>query len=184
MTVIGSESPGDRDDQRDHNRSVSVDPRAVLDGTVIKGPALSLRIAAGNVPNFVDLATGGYGTTIQDPLNSSQTPTMANFATLANVLSGCVARVVDDACGKLFAAATPPTGSAPTDTLTAAELIARYPWYKPERLFALLDGFYEEGVGPARDAVQPVPLLRAQRLGATAQVRRRRLCCRRQDDVR
>lgn len=119
-----------------------------LDGTAIKGPALSLRIAAGNVPNFVDLATGGYGTTIQDPLNSSQTPTMANFATLANVLSGCVARVVDDACGKLFAPATPPTGSTPTDTLTAAESIARYPWYKPERLFALLDGFYpKKGLG-------------------------------------
>ena len=30
-----------------------------LDGTAIKGPALSLRIAAGNVPNFVDLQTGG-----------------------------------------------------------------------------------------------------------------------------
>jgi hypothetical protein len=29
-----------------------------LDGTAIKGPALSLRIAAGNVPNFVDLQTG------------------------------------------------------------------------------------------------------------------------------
>jgi hypothetical protein len=100
------------------------------------------------VPNFVDLTTGGYGTTIQDPLNSSQTPTMANFATLANVLSGCAARAADDACGKLFAAATPPTGSAPTDTLTAAESIARYPWYKPERLFALLDGFYpKKGLG-------------------------------------
>ena len=32
-----------------------------LDGTAIKGPALSLRIAAGNVPNFIDLQTGGWG---------------------------------------------------------------------------------------------------------------------------
>ncbi len=32
-----------------------------IDGSAIKGPALSLRIAAGNVPNFVDLATGGWG---------------------------------------------------------------------------------------------------------------------------
>jgi hypothetical protein len=30
-----------------------------LDGTAIKGPGLSLRIAAGNAPNFVDLQTGG-----------------------------------------------------------------------------------------------------------------------------
>ncbi len=32
-----------------------------IDGTVIKGSPLQLRIAAGNVPNFVDLETGGYG---------------------------------------------------------------------------------------------------------------------------
>ena len=113
-----------------------------LDGTALKGHALGLRIAAGNVPNFVDLATGGWGDTIQDPLNSGQTPTMANFATLADVLSGCVTQVAADACSSLFAAATGPTGGAPTNTLTAAESIARASWYKPERVFALLDAFY------------------------------------------
>src|SRR5262245_9903830 len=113
-----------------------------IDGTTIKGHALGLKIAAGNVPSFVDLRTGGWGSAIQDPLNSSQTPTMANFATLADVLSGCVTRVTADACSKLFAAATPPKGDAPTDTLTAAQSIARYPWYQPERLFALLGEFY------------------------------------------
>src|SRR6516165_3657267 len=72
-----------------------------LDGTAIKGPALSLSIAAGNVPNFVDLGTGGWGEAIQGPLNSSQTPTMANFATLADVLAdvlaGCATRAANDA---------------------------------------------------------------------------------------
>ena len=63
-----------------------------LDGTTIKGSALGLRIAAGNVPNFVDLETGGYGVMIQDGFNSTQTPTMANFATLSNVLAGCTTR--------------------------------------------------------------------------------------------
>ena len=57
-----------------------------LDGTSISGHALGLRIAAGNVPSFVDLATGGWGGVIQDPLNSGQTPTMANFATPASKL--------------------------------------------------------------------------------------------------
>src|SRR5262249_25641679 len=57
-----------------------------IEGTKIKGHVLGLKIAAGNVPNFVDLQTGGYGTTIQDSLNSGQTPTMANFATLADLL--------------------------------------------------------------------------------------------------
>jgi hypothetical protein len=127
-----------------------------LDATAIKGPALGLRIAAGNVPNFVALETGGWGSAIQDPLNSSQTPTMANFATLADVLAGCVTRVVADACDKLFVAAKPPKGNAPTDTLTAAESIALYPWYKPERLFALLDGFYPI---PSGRNLRPVPFM-------------------------
>src|SRR5271169_5354839 len=40
-----------------------------LDGTTIKGNPLGLRIAAGNVTNFLDLATGGYGEMIQDGFN-------------------------------------------------------------------------------------------------------------------
>ncbi|HKF03481.1 MAG TPA: hypothetical protein VKB49_14280 [Candidatus Sulfotelmatobacter sp.] len=113
-----------------------------IDGSAIKGNALGLRIASGNVPNFVDLQTGGYGGAIQDSLNGPQTTTLANFATLADVLAGCIARVRTDACSSLFSASTGPAGSAPSDTLHAAESIARYNWYKPERLFALLDAFY------------------------------------------
>jgi hypothetical protein len=135
-----------------------------LDGTAIKGPALSLRIAAGNVPSFVDLQTGGWGSAIQDSLNGSQTPTMANFATLANGLAGCATRVIPDACSKLYAAAAPPTrklalsgqtvGPAPSDTLTAAQSLAKYPWYEPERAFALLAEFYPI---PDGKTMRPVP---------------------------
>jgi len=98
-----------------------------IDGTAIEGPPLALRIAASHVPSFVDLATGGYGQVIGDALNSAQTPTLANFATLANVLAGCVARLKADACRSVFAAARGLAGSVPTDTLAAAEAIARYP---------------------------------------------------------
>ena len=126
-----------------------------LDGTAIRGDALRLRIAAGNVPNFVDLSTGGWGGAIQDPLNSGQTPTMANFATLADALAGCATRVVEDACARLFAAAAPPKGSAPTDTLTSAESIVRDPWFQPGRVFALLDQFYP--VPPVKLEGQPMP---------------------------
>src|SRR5262249_30084551 len=45
-----------------------------LNGAVLQGHALGLKIAAGNVPSFVDLQTGKWGATIQDPLNSGQTP--------------------------------------------------------------------------------------------------------------
>jgi len=127
-----------------------------LDGTAIKGHALGLKIAAGNVPNFVDLETGGWGNAIQGPLNSGQTPTMANFATLADVLAACVTRVTPDACGKLFAASTGPAGNAPADTLAAALSIARNSWYKPERVFALLDAFYPIRSGKT---MRPVPYM-------------------------
>jgi len=130
-----------------------------LDGSAIKGPPLSLRIAAGNVPNFVDLQTGGWGATIQDPLNSSQTPTMANFATLADALAGCVTRVTADACPKLYTATTPPKGDAPNDTLAAAQSIARAPWYQPTRVFALLDQFYPVPQGKTMRAVPYMPYL-------------------------
>ncbi len=130
-----------------------------LDGTALKGHALGLRIAAGNVPNFVDLSTGSWGEAIQGPLNSGQTPTMANFATLADVLAGCVTRVTADACSKLFAAATGPKGGAPSDTLTAAQSIARAPWYQPGRLYALLDQFYPVPRGKNLRAVPYMPYL-------------------------
>src|SRR5262249_40550388 len=113
----------------------------------------------GNVPSFVDLKTGGWGTTIQDSLNSGQTPTMANFATLADVLSGCVTQVTGDACGKLFAAATTPKGVTPSDTLIAAQSIARHSSYRPERLFALLDQFYPVPQGKNLRAVPFMPYL-------------------------
>src|SRR5262249_19789370 len=88
----------------------------VVNGSEIKGNSIGLKLAAGNVPSFVDLESGGWGTTVQDPLNSSQTPTMANFATLADLLCACATRLKADACSKLFAAATPPKGNPPTDT--------------------------------------------------------------------
>ena len=125
-----------------------------IGGTVIKGQPLQLKIAAGNVPSFVDLSTGGWGMTIQDPLNSGQTLTMANFATLANALAGCVTRVAPDACSSLFAAATGPDGKAAVDTLGAAQAIARASWYKPDRMFALLDKFYPV---PAGKNLRPTP---------------------------
>ena len=113
-----------------------------LKGTSLSGNALGLRIAAGNVPNLVDIETGGLGPIIQDPLNSSQTPTLATFNTLGDLLAACVTRVRSDACNKLFAAATPPGGTAPTDALSAMQNIARCPWHEPKKLFALLDEFY------------------------------------------
>ncbi len=116
-------------------------------GEVLSGAKLGLRIAAGNVPNLVDLETGGLGPVIQDPLNSSQTATLATFNTLANLLSASITRVQRDACNKLFALATPPGGVAPTETLTAAQNIARNPSTQAQKLFALFETFYPLSAG-------------------------------------
>ena len=88
MTVAGSKPPRHVVINEMTTLASVITHSQFIDGIAIKGSALALRIAAGNVPSFVDLETGGYGTTIQDALNSSQTPTMANFATLSNVLAG------------------------------------------------------------------------------------------------
>ncbi len=127
-----------------------------LKSEVLSGTQLGLRIAAGNVPNLVDLETGGLGPVIQDPLNSSQTATLATFNTLANLLAGCITRVHGDACNKLFAVATPPAGVAPTDTSMAAQNIARNPSHQAHSLFALLDAFYPV---PAGKLWRPVPFI-------------------------
>jgi streptogramin lyase len=159
MTVLGSEPPS----------SVVINELTTIasvwthaqfvDGAEIKGHALGLRIAAGNVPNLVDLTTGGLGPVIQDSLNSSQTTTLATFNTLANLLAGCMTRVRGDACDKFFAAATPPGGTAPTDTLTAAQNIARNPSHQAQKLFALLDEFYPVPAGKLWREVPFVPYL-------------------------
>ena len=81
-------------------------------------------------------------------------------ATLADILAGCATRVSADACSKLFAASTPPRGSAPTDTLTAAQSIARNPWHQPERLFALLDQYYPVPQGKNLRGVPFMPYLK------------------------
>jgi hypothetical protein len=127
-----------------------------LKGEVLSGTKLGLRIAAGNVPNLVDLETGGFGPVIQDPMNSSQTATLATFGTLGDLLAGCITRVRGDACQKLFAIATPPGGVAPTDTLTAAQNIARNPSNKAQELFALLDAFYPVSAGKR---LRPAPFI-------------------------
>jgi streptogramin lyase len=142
LTVLGNKPP-DKVVINEFTTIASVWTNAqFLDGPKLQGNVLGLRIAAGNVPNFVDLQTGGWGGAIQDPLNGGQTPTMANFATLADVLAGCVTLIRSDACSSLFYAATSPRGEYPKDTLAAAENIARYPWYQPERLLGLLNYLY------------------------------------------
>jgi DNA-binding beta-propeller fold protein YncE len=128
-----------------------------LDHSELRGNVLGLRIAAGNVPNLVDLETGGLGPVIQDPLNSSQTPTLATFNTLGNLLAACIK--TPEARAKFFEAATPPGGAAPTDTLAAVQNIARHPWYRVQKLFESFEAFYPVPAGKRWRDVPFMPYL-------------------------
>ena len=80
LSALGGAPPAKVASTND-DRGFGVDERAVPRRGRVEGPAPSLDVAAGNVPNFVDLSTAAWGATIADPLNSAQTPTMANFGT-------------------------------------------------------------------------------------------------------
>ncbi len=159
LAVVGSNPPANAVIDEMTTIASVVTHAQFIEGTVIKGSPLQLRIAAGNVPNFVDLETGGYGSAILDALNSAQTPTMANFGTLANVMSGCVTLVRPDACSSLFYAATAPTGAYPKDTLAAVESIVRYPSHQADKVFDLLNYFYPQPKFEPGKLLRPAPFL-------------------------
>jgi streptogramin lyase len=158
MAILGSEPPARVAVNELTTVASAWTAAQFLDGNTLRGNALGLGIAAGNVPNLVDLETGALGPAIVDPLNGPRTTTLAKFNTLGLLLSGCVT-AIPDACGKLFDAATPPGGTAPTDTLSAAQNIARYPAHNADKLFGLLDEFYPVPQGKRYREVALIPYL-------------------------
>ena len=155
LAVLGQRSP-DHVVVNELTTIGSVWPAAqLLDGSTLKGNSLSLRIAAGNVPNLADVKTGGFGSAVQDPLNSTENTTLATLGTLADLLAGCANQVQHDACSRLFAASMPPGDREPNDTLAAAEDIALHPAAQPN-VFALLGYFYPVPAQP-HYPVRPAP---------------------------
>jgi hypothetical protein len=108
-------------------------------GTSISGNALGLRIAAGNVPNLVDPVTGTWGKVLLDPINSTQTATLATLDTVGSLLTASFTVADDNWRTSFFKAATPTGGATPKNTLEVVAGIAREPWAAPKELFALFD---------------------------------------------
>jgi hypothetical protein len=125
-----------------------------INGESISGNPLGLKIAAGNVRNLVDPATGGWGKVLLDPLNSSMTTTMASLDTLGSLITASVTVANDDWRARFFKAATPAAGPTPTNTLEAMAGIAREPWADPKDLYALFDETYPL---PAPDGRRSAP---------------------------
>ena len=125
-----------------------------IHGESISGNPLGLQIAAGNVPNLVDPATGKWGKVLLDPLNSSMTTTMASLDTLGSLITAYTAVANDDWRARFLKAATPTGGVTPKNTLEAMADIAREPWAAPKELYALFDEAYPL---PAPDARRSAP---------------------------
>ena len=128
-----------------------------LTGEAISGNPLGLKIA-GNVPNLVDPATGGWGKVLLDPLNSTQTTTLASLDTLGSLVTA-FAMGNDDWRDRFLKAATPTGGATPTNTLEAMAGIAREPWADPKDLFALFDEAYPQPKDGSRRAAPFAPYL-------------------------
>ena len=113
-----------------------------INGDGISGNPLGLKIAAGNVPNLVDPATGTWGKVLLDPLNSSMTTTMATLDTLGSLITASFTVANDDWRARFYKAATPTGGATPKNTLEAIAGIAREPWANPKELYAIFDETY------------------------------------------
>jgi len=104
-----------------------------ISGIGIGGKSPGLQNAAGTARNLVNLRTGAVAAMLATAPNGFETSTMAAFNSLANMLAGCIQSSAD--CATLAAAATPPGGIAPEDTLQAAINIAHYSWHNNSALF-------------------------------------------------
>jgi hypothetical protein len=115
-----------------------------IKGDSISGNPLGLRIAAMNVPNLVNLQSGGWGTVIIDGLNLTRSTTLANFNTLASLITYAGTSAGDDWRTRFFKAATPTGGTTPSNTLGAMAGIARESWAHPKDLYALFVEAYPQ----------------------------------------
>jgi streptogramin lyase len=97
-----------------------------ISGGKIQGNAAALRVAAGMNGNLVDIDSGEASAVMTSSPNGSETNALQSLGSLACVLASCV-RDRGNPLDAFFGAATPPYGTAPTDTITALANIARHP---------------------------------------------------------
>jgi hypothetical protein len=130
-----------------------------INGESISGNPLGLRIAAMNVPNLVNLQSGGWGSVIVDGLNITRSTTLSNFNTLASLVTYASTSASSDWRTRFFRAATPSGGTTPSNTLGAMAGIARQPWAHPKDLFALFEEAYPQAKEGLPNAAPFAPYL-------------------------
>jgi hypothetical protein len=98
-----------------------------VDDRKISGNTYGMINALPMAANLANPQTGAIGIVLALVPNSIETSTLATFNSLTNVVASCVAD--DRNCTKLFEAATPPGGAAPTNVLQAIANIVKNPSY-------------------------------------------------------
>jgi hypothetical protein len=130
-----------------------------IKGEAISGDPLGLRIAAGNVPNLVDLTTGSWGKVVLDPINITQNTTLANLNTLGSLITAFISVTNDDWRGRFLKAANTEQGTTLNSTLEAMTNIARRPWVNAGMLYALFDEAYPQQSDGGRRKAPFLPYL-------------------------
>lgn len=130
-----------------------------INGESISGNELGLKIAAGNTPNLVDPATGGWGKVLLDPINSTQNTTLANLNTLGCLIAAYGTVADDNWRARFLKASTPAGGTAPSNTLEAIHGIARSPWADPKTLYELFNAAYPQPADGSRRSAPFIPYL-------------------------
>ncbi len=159
LSVLGSEPPASVVVNELTTVASAFTAARFINGESISGNPLGLKIAAGNVPNLVDPTTGTWGKVLLDPLNSTQTTTLASLDTLGSLITASFTVANDDWRARFYKAATPTGGATPKNTLEAMAGIAREPWADPKDLYALFDEAYPLPAPDARRSAPFVPYL-------------------------
>jgi hypothetical protein len=159
MTVLGTRAPKTITINELTTVASTFTAARFIMGESISGNPLGLRIAASNAPNLVDPTTGGWGKALLDPLNSTQTTTLANLDTLGSLISAYATVANDDWRARFLKAATPTGGVTPKNTLEAMAGIAREPWSAPKELYGLFDEAYPLPAPDGRRSAPFVPYL-------------------------
>ncbi len=159
LSVLGTNPPGNVVVNEMTTVASAFTSARFINGESISGNPLGLRIAAGNAPNLVDPTTGKWGKVLLDPLNSTQTTTLAKLNTLGSLITAYGTVADDDWRTKFLQAATPIGGATPKDTLEAMAGIARTSWAAPKELYALFDQAYPQPKDGSRRSAPFVPYL-------------------------
>ena len=118
-----------------------------------------MKIAAGNVANFVNLATGGWGDTLLDPLNSTQTTTLGTFDTWLRLLP--LMALWRTIVGGPASSRRRQHPACPPRWIQCRQWLGidRESWSNPQDLYALFDDAYPQPADGSRRAAPFVPYL-------------------------